>query len=181
MPADTSDTATNACGNDMTPLYSPGIPRQLACHERACKHPILGIFEPRLPPPIQEHLGQCRIKRDACIGVFGFDIAYYPGDDASPHEECKVIPEHVTPLKGEELAAAEPRGEIEDNHRAEGLIERLEQGTELSNAKNHRLTLSFACAADPHELHGILADLGENPMKRSEEHTSELQSRLHLV
>src|SRR6266576_2360888 len=33
----------------------------------------------------------------------------------------------------------------------------------LSNAKNHRLTLSFACAADPHELHGILADLGELP------------------
>jgi hypothetical protein len=82
MPADTSNTATNACGNDMTPLYSSGIPKQLACHERACKHPILGIFEPRLPPPIQEHLGQCGIKRDACIGVFGFDIAYMPNPPA---------------------------------------------------------------------------------------------------
>ena len=69
---------------------------------------------------------QRRIKRDARVGVFGFDIAYYPGDDASPHEERKVIPEHVTPLESEELAAAEPRGEIEDNHRAEGLIELFE-------------------------------------------------------
>jgi hypothetical protein len=42
----------------------------------------------RLALPIQEHFGQRRIKRDACIGVFGFDIAYYSGDDASPHEEC---------------------------------------------------------------------------------------------
>jgi predicted TIM-barrel fold metal-dependent hydrolase len=32
VPADTSYTATNACGDDMTPLHSPGIPRQLACH-----------------------------------------------------------------------------------------------------------------------------------------------------
>src|SRR5437016_5798715 len=46
---------------------------------------------------------------------------------------------------------------------AEGLIEALRQGTELSNATNHRLTLSFASAADPHELHCILADLGELP------------------
>src|SRR5437667_11161133 len=124
----------------MTTLHAPGIPGQLASHVRACKYPVLGIFETRLTSPIQQHLGQCGIERDACIGVFGFDIAYYPGDDASPHEECKVIPEHVTPLKGEELAAAEPRGEIEDNHRAEGLIERLEQGKEMSNAKKHRHT-----------------------------------------
>src|SRR5438046_10611057 len=105
MPADTSNTATNACGNDMTPLYSPGIPRQLACHERACKHPILGIFEPRLPPPIQEHLGECRLKRDACTGVRGFDIAYYAGRAAAPHEERKVIPEQVTPPKAEDIDA----------------------------------------------------------------------------
>jgi hypothetical protein len=73
--------------------------------------------------PTQEHFGQCRIKRDACIGVFGFHIAYYAGDDASPYEERKVIPEHVAPLEPEELAAAETRGKIKDNHRAEGLIE----------------------------------------------------------
>ena len=46
-----------------------------------------------------------------CVVVFGFDVAYYTGDDASPYEEREVIPEHVTPLKTEELAAAEPRGE----------------------------------------------------------------------
>src|SRR6266850_7412982 len=34
---------------------------------------------------------------------------------------------------------------------------------ELNDAQNHRLTFSFACASDPHELHGILADLGELP------------------
>jgi hypothetical protein len=47
-----------------------------------------GFLKERLALPIQEHFGQRRIKRDACIGVFGFDIAYYSGDDASPHEEC---------------------------------------------------------------------------------------------
>jgi hypothetical protein len=34
---------------------------------------------------------------------------------------------------------------------------------ELRNAKNHRLTLPFACASNPHQSHGILADLGELP------------------
>jgi hypothetical protein len=38
----------------------------------------------------------------------------------------RFIPEHVAPLEGEKLAAAEPRGEVEDNHRAEGLIELFE-------------------------------------------------------
>jgi hypothetical protein len=33
----------------------------------------------------------------------------------------------------------------------------------LSNAENHWLTLPLACASNPHELHGILADLGELP------------------
>src|SRR5271169_1801272 len=92
----------------MTPLHSPGIPGCLACHKRACKYPVSRIFEERLALPIQKHLGQCGIKRDACIAIFGFDIAYYPGDDTAPHEECKVIPDHVTPLEGKELAAAEP-------------------------------------------------------------------------
>src|SRR6267142_3997095 len=164
VPADTSYAATNACGNEMTPLNSPGIPGQPACHVRACKHPVLGIFEERRALPTQEHFGQCRIKRDSCIGVFGFHIAYYSGDDASPHEEREVIPEHVTPLEGEELAAPEPRGEIKDDHRAEGLVELFEQEMELCDAQNHRLTLPFARAPDPYELHGILADLGEFPL-----------------
>jgi hypothetical protein len=47
----------------------------------------IGIFEQRLTSPIQQHLGQCRIKRDSCVGVFGFDVAYDPSDDASPHEK----------------------------------------------------------------------------------------------
>src|SRR5712692_828416 len=47
VPADASYTATNACGNDMTPFYSPGIPGHPACHIRACKYPVLGIFEER--------------------------------------------------------------------------------------------------------------------------------------
>jgi hypothetical protein len=106
----------------MTPLYSPGIPGRPACPEWACKYPVLWILEQRLTLPIQEHLGQCRIERDACIGVFGFDIAYHPRNDASSHKKCKVVPEPVTPPEAEELAAAEPRGEIEDNHSAEGLI-----------------------------------------------------------
>ena len=79
------------------------------------------VFEARPALPIQEHFGQCRIERHSCIGVFGFDIAYNARDDASPHEECKVILEHVAPLESEELAAAEPGSEIKDNHRAEGL------------------------------------------------------------
>src|SRR6266478_831239 len=123
VPADTSYAATNACGDNMTPLHSPGIPRQLASHERACKHPVPRIFEARLTSPIQQHLGQCGIKRNASIGVFGFDIAYYSGDDASPHKECEVVPEQVAPLEPEKLAAAEPRGEIEGDHRAEGFVE----------------------------------------------------------
>jgi len=90
VPADTSYAATNACGNDMPPLHSPGIPRQLSCHERAGKHPVLGIFEERRTLPTQEHFGQCRVERDSCVGVFGFHIAYYSGDDASPHEGRKI-------------------------------------------------------------------------------------------
>src|SRR6185312_16753885 len=104
VPADTSDATANACGDDVTPLYSPRIPGCLACRKRACKYPVLGVFEERLALPIQEYFGQSRIKRHACIGVFGFDIAYYARNDASPHEERKVVPEHVTPLEGEEFA-----------------------------------------------------------------------------
>jgi Adenylylsulphate kinase len=48
------------------------------------------VFEVRLALPIQEHFDQCRIERHSCIGVFGFDIAYYARDDASPHEKCKA-------------------------------------------------------------------------------------------
>ena len=105
VPTDPSYAATNACGDDIKPLHSPGIPGHPACHVRACEYPVLGILEASLASPIQERLSQRRIKRDARVGVFGFDIAYYPGDDASPHEERKVIPEHVTPLESEELAA----------------------------------------------------------------------------
>src|SRR6266850_4080582 len=172
---DTSYAATNACGNDMTPLHSPGIPGCLACHKRAGKYPVLEIFELRLVLPTQKHLGQCRIKRDACVGVFGFDVAYYPGDDASPHEEREVIPEHVTPLESEELAATEPCGEIEDNHHAEWLIELSEQAMTLSSAQNHWLPLPFACASDSHELHWILADLGKFPTHRAiQQHSHEI-------
>ena len=120
----------------MTPLYSPWKPGHPACHERACKHPVLGIFEQRRLPPTQEHFGQGRIKRHARVGVFGFHVAYYAGHNRSPHKEHTIIPEHVTPLQREKLAATETRGEIEDNHRAEGVIELFEQETELIDAKH---------------------------------------------
>jgi hypothetical protein len=85
VPAYASYAATNACGNDMTPLYSPGIPGHPARHVRACEHPVLGIFEERRALPTQEHFSQCGIKRDACIGVFGFHIAAYVRDPSSAH------------------------------------------------------------------------------------------------
>src|SRR6266404_5852182 len=46
---------------------------------------------------------------------------------------------------------------------------------ELRNAKNHRLTLSFARASDSHELHWILADLGKFPTHRAvQQHSLEI-------
>jgi hypothetical protein len=45
MPADTSYTATNACGRDTALLYPPGIPGFSACLERARKYPVAGILE----------------------------------------------------------------------------------------------------------------------------------------
>jgi hypothetical protein len=101
VPTDTSDTATNARGNKMMLLYSPWIPGCPAGPERACEYPVLGVFEERPALPIQEHFGQCRIERHSCIRVFGFDIAHYARNDASSHEERKVIPEHIAPLETE--------------------------------------------------------------------------------
>src|SRR5579875_327787 len=101
VPADASDATTNSCGDEITPFDSPGIPGQLACLERARKNPVLGTLKERLLPPTQEHLGQCRIERHACIGVFGFYIAYHAGHDCSAHEKRSLLPQDVAPLQRE--------------------------------------------------------------------------------
>jgi hypothetical protein len=50
---------------------------------------FIGALEQRVALPIQEQFGQRRIERHFCIGVFGFDVAYYARNDVSPHERCK--------------------------------------------------------------------------------------------
>ena len=70
-------------------------------------------------------------------------------------------------IASEQLAAAETRGEIEDDHRAERIVEFVEQETELSDAENNRFGAAFARAPDAHELHGILADFGKFPAHRA--------------
>ena len=61
-------------------------------------------------------------------------------------------------MQSEPLAAAETRGEIEDDHRAERIVEFPEQEMELSNAEDNRFAAAFARAPDADELHGILTD-----------------------
>jgi len=159
----------------MASLDAPGIPWCPACPERARKHPILGILEARLALPFTQHLGQCGIKRHPCVGVFCFHVARYAGHDRSPHEQHALIPEHVTPPQREQLAAAETRGEIEDNHCVERVVEFLEQETELRDVEHNWLAPAFARAPDPHELHRVLADLDEFPTHRAvPEHAHEI-------
>jgi hypothetical protein len=63
VPANSPETATNACGKEVTPFYAAGIPGCFASLERACKrakqesghYQVAGLYfsDPiRLPVPL---------------------------------------------------------------------------------------------------------------------------------
>src|SRR5262249_39395954 len=122
VPAYAAYATAFGCGADMSLLQSPRLPGQRTSLERARENPILGILELRFTPPAQKYLGEFRIERHACTGINSFHVAHDRIDDAAAHEEREVLPDHVAPLEREELAAAEPCREIEDHHRAIGIV-----------------------------------------------------------
>ena len=186
VPADASESATKACGRDMPLLNSPGIPRPPACLERARKYPILGAPEWCLLLPFPKHLGERRIERNTCVRVFGFDVAHDAVYDRSSHKQREILPENITPLECEKLAATEPRREIKDNHRAKGFVELSKQTMALCDLEHLRLARPFARAPHPHEFHRVLADVDELPTHRAvPEHAHEIvdvspSSRSHV-
>ena len=125
--------------------------------------PVLWFIELRRALPVQEYVSERWIEGYACPRVFGLHVAYDRVDDAPTHQKRKVIPDHVAPLEREELATSESRGEIEDHHRAIGIVEFLNQVLELRDGENLRLLRALAPSPHPHQLHGILADDEEFP------------------